>query len=1241
MTYNSTSGKLEKMTDPAGRSVTYSYLGERLVTIINPDNTKVRFTYDTDNRIFQATQIDGTKTVYRYSSSSAAFPDRVIRVEQYASDKELGTGAPEEYRNITYRSASTTEVSDRSGISKVYAFDEHGRTILEYELDLPDGSGCDDDCNPLSNPYATTGTVVYQYNDNKRTFASSLRSAKDSDNFVVNGKFSDEEDTSWVFVGNKEYTEGIRNNKYRINGNNLDKYIKQTIPAEDINIEYGDTLILSAWAMADSETTGISEDGPKFEIRAEAHYTNSPTEEVNAMFDCDYTEWQYAALPIRVNKDKTLDYITVYLDYSNNRNICWFSNVRLVNAPAQSAKYEKDPGITCTIFGTSQTIKERVTTHDGIYTVVDEKNENYDVVRRTITDMNGSSFVSVFKYDDKHRLIRTQNYRDIITDYTYNSVGMQTSVKSYYYDDFNRSNIPEPTHYFYQETTYDSTGEFATEVGDNRSEDIKTTNTYNKTCGLLLGTTSPNGQSTTYQYEDSNDLVTKVSSIVDGNEYSVLYKYDNVRRLSSITHNGFDYDFTYDGMGRTKTVSIADTVYTTNDYTLSDTTTVSTTYAGGEKMTVETDRHQQPVKRTYTNKNGVNTVMATGEYDSLGKPTKVIDKVTNKVYTYTYDTYENVTEEKVNGETFKSYEYDNHGRLEKTTISVGDGTQVYKPIYDKRSSSVIYADNTVVGVELEGVFTANSAHDDLGRVTSKALTLTGATNPLISEEISYLTVTLGDKFRLTNIVGEFTNKVNGTTTDALKYTYDNNGNITEVKRGEEVIIQYAYDGLNQLVREDNAILGKIYTFTYDTAGNITRKEVFSIADPDNPEQTIPYTYATTGWKDRLVSYNGETITYDALGNPTTYRGHNLTWGKIKQLEAFDSNTFAYNAEGIRIRKNNITYELDGTKILREVRPTGTIEYYYGTSGVAGFRYNNADYYYQKNIQGDVTAIYTATGTKVAEYIYDAWGNCTVTLDTNGIGSLNPFRYRSYYYDTEIGLYYLQTRYYDPQVGRFINADKYISTGQGLICHNMFVYCNNSSVLGYDSDGTKVIINPYWELIWPGEIHAEVQKHIRSNNKGFMDREINHIDLLNDKSVYEVKPYSYSSGKKFNIARDQVNRYLLNNRVLGSTYYSGCFTHTGGAYGYTYFVKYWCSLNNPWLVLYVFYRSDDTETEEYSYSGVLAEKDARNNVGKYSFSLGSEGVSVTQPGYIWVMSATIAIGAIIIAACFGCKREVFD
>ena len=76
----------------------------------------------------------------------------------------------------------------------------------------------------------------------------------------------------------------------------------------------------------------------------------------------------------------------------------------------------------------------------------------------------------------------------------------------------------------------------------------------------------------------------------------------------------------------------------------------------------------------------------------------------------------------------------------------------------------------------------------------------------------------------------------------------------------------------------------------------------------------------------------------------------------------------------------------------------------------------------KNPQGDIIEIHHYEYGLVATYTYDAWGNCSIGRNEYGIGTLNPFRYRSYYYDTDTGLYYLINRYYDPDTGRFISPD---------------------------------------------------------------------------------------------------------------------------------------------------------------------------------------------------------------------------
>ncbi|WP_346894021.1 RHS repeat-associated core domain-containing protein [Clostridium sp. UBA871] len=74
------------------------------------------------------------------------------------------------------------------------------------------------------------------------------------------------------------------------------------------------------------------------------------------------------------------------------------------------------------------------------------------------------------------------------------------------------------------------------------------------------------------------------------------------------------------------------------------------------------------------------------------------------------------------------------------------------------------------------------------------------------------------------------------------------------------------------------------------------------------------------------------------------------------------------------------------------------------------------------------------------------------MSLKALGEKNPYRYRGYRYDTETGYYYLQSRYYNPEWGRFLNADGVVSTGQGMLSHNMFAYCVNNPVIFKDPLG---------------------------------------------------------------------------------------------------------------------------------------------------------------------------------------------
>ncbi len=209
----------------------------------------------------------------------------------------------------------------------------------------------------------------------------------------------------------------------------------------------------------------------------------------------------------------------------------------------------------------------------------------------------------------------------------------------------------------------------------------------------------------------------------------------------------------------------------------------------------------------------------------------------------------------------------------------------------------------------------------------------------------------------------------------------------------------------------------------------------------------------------------------AIGNPLSYyngTSMTMTWVRGRELatvtKGSDTISYTYGESGLRISKtvNGVVhkYIYDGDLLISEQFGDTLLIYVYDEAGSPiGFKYRTTgyaigafdSYVFGKNLQGDIVAIYNTSGTAVATYKYDAWGN--VISATGTMASVNPFRYRGYYYDTETGFYYLQSRYYDPAIGRFINADNLISGVNGnLQGYNLYAYCFNNPINIEDENG---------------------------------------------------------------------------------------------------------------------------------------------------------------------------------------------
>ena len=246
--------------------------------------------------------------------------------------------------------------------------------------------------------------------------------------------------------------------------------------------------------------------------------------------------------------------------------------------------------------------------------------------------------------------------------------------------------------------------------------------------------------------------------------------------------------------------------------------------------------------------------------------------------------------------------------------------------------------------------------------------------------------------------------------------------------------------------------------------------------------------------DQLTSYDGESITYDASGNPTNYLGATLVWEgqRLKSYTPKDASSgransyvYSYDENGIRTRKtigNTVTdYYYNGTLLMGTVKTTtnsdgstmtSKLRFSYDANGkVVAVNYNGNYYYYLRNAQSDIVKLIDKTGATVVEYRYDSWGKL---LSTSGslastLGKDNPFRYRGYVYDEETGFYYLQSRYYNPEVGRFISADdtEYLGADGSALSYNLFAYCLNNPVNRTDADGNWSL--PNWAKVAVGAV----------------------------------------------------------------------------------------------------------------------------------------------------------------------------
>ena len=409
------------------------------------------------------------------------------------------------------------------------------------------------------------------------------------------------------------------------------------------------------------------------------------------------------------------------------------------------------------------------------------------------------------------------------------------------------------------------------------------------------------------------------------------------------------------------------------------------------------------------------------------------------------------------------YNYIN-GESKSSTIGNNKGTNVY----DNNG-------NITAAIEyIDGQYAVNTYGYDSGNLTT--ITHNGFQYGFSYDENGNITdVGIGNRTIVASNYSEkkllSENYGNG---DNSEYVYDSNDNVIAQKVNGEVVYKWTYDENGNVLTYTDGSEDTNFSYTYDEDGNILKADEYkyTTGDLDEVISTKKYSYCNLEWKDLLTNFNGQDITYDEIGNPLSYRnGIQFTWVG-RQLSSLQMNNnvvnYTYNSDGIRTSKiingAETTYQLDETKIVSETT-NGNIKWYVydENNAIIGFEYNTQAYYFEKNAQGDVVRIFDSNGNFISEYFYDAWGNIAAISGNEEIANANPFRYRGYYYDSESGFYYLQSRYYDSFTGRFLNADEIISDSN-ILGTNLFAYCNNNAVNMVDpegNDGTIIIMGIYF------------------------------------------------------------------------------------------------------------------------------------------------------------------------------------
>ena len=646
--------------------------------------------------------------------------------------------------------------------------------------------------------------------------------------------------------------------------------------------------------------------------------------------------------------------------------------------------------------------------------------------------------------------------------------------------------------------------------------------TYDQQDRVTTRTTS-DGKTRTYRYNEDSRL----SSVTDSDGRTIQYLYDGLDRLTKCTVLQDGKEILSTGQSYNLAGQIEDQYWTVDgktywrEYAYDE---APARYAEGlligmrNEIGDELEFHYDDLERLTRMDSGVTSQAYTYEQNTSGNETTRIKKYvakfgSNVVWSseFTYDAAGNITHEKTSNGDW-DYKYDTQGQLIKATngtvtytftyddagniLTASDGTQTHTYLYDDEdwkdlltsfdghelkydssgnpttyyngqdwtfgwasnrtlssASSSSDTGESAIGYtyDLDGIRTGKTVTEKVyhthkftvNKVVAATCTRRGFTLVTCScgavRAVDYIEPT-GHNYEKTEVVAPTCTEDGYTLETCTKCSATQKTN-TVTKLGHLWVVNRATNTqkCSRCGAKESIVVIPVQptkpTSAMD-AGEGTDETLPPVVDEEVPEETVP-PEEDADIPDDIGSYDIDPQATSAI------------------IDSETTSSYSYIYASGKLLQEKVT--TNGT--------TETHNFFYDNTGKPyAMQVNGTTYYYITSLQGDVMGLVDTSGNSVASYTYDPYGKLLTA--TGELADKNPLRYRGYYYDSESGLYYLQSRYYDPATRRFINADSYASTGQGLIGHNMFAYCSNLPISTIDLNG-HVAVKATMEALWGG------------------------------------------------------------------------------------------------------------------------------------------------------------------------------